>query len=198
MRRIGIFGGSFDPLHNGHLKVAQAALSECALDEVWLMVSPENPLKAGRLHAPEADRLAMARLAVAEESLKSGGRIKVSDFEFSLPRPSYTVNTLRALKASHPEDEFIWIAGGDSLESLAKWREPDVIVRDFGLIIYPRPGSALPEEIPAGVAVLEDIQMIDVSSTRIREILRRGETLKDLELPAEVAEYISVHPELYA
>lgn len=197
MKRIGIFGGSFDPIHNGHLSVARAALEECGLDEVRLMVSPENPLKKGRLHAPERDRLAMARLAVEglDEDLQE--RIKVSDFEFTLPRPSYTVNTLLALKKAFPDDHFVWIAGGDNLASLDRWRSPDIILKDFGLIIYPRPDSVLPEDMPEGVKVLGNAELMDMSSTDIRGALGEDGVIENLPVPQSVKEYIKLHPALY-
>lgn len=194
----GVFGGSFDPVHRGHLAVAEGALRHPGIDEVWLMVSPENPLKRGRLRAPESDRLEMARLAVANISdpfVRNG--IKVSDFEFHLPRPSYTVETLRALSKAYPDRAFRWIVGGDNLEGLDSWRSPDEILRDFGLIVYPRPDSRLPEILPEGVEVLEGVAPFNESSTSIREALKSGAEAVTLPLPKGVAEYLSLHPRLY-
>ena len=169
--RIGILGGSFNPLHYGHIEVAKAALKECGLQEVWLMVSPENPLKAGRISTPAQQRLADARRALdglleADPALR--GRLKVSDFEFRLPRPTYTVTTLRALSREYPAMAFTWIVGADNLRNLHLWREPEEILRDYGLIVYPRGQEPLPDPIPLGVRVIEGAALLDISSTEIR------------------------------
>lgn len=172
MKLIGIFGGSFDPIHNGHLEVAKAALTQCGLDEVWLMVSPENPLKADCKKTPEQIRLEIARIAT-EEFIKENpgleGHIKVCDFEFSLPRPSYTYLTLRKLSEAFPDFQFQWIVGGDNLRSLSKWKNPDEIIKEYGLIVYPR-DTEFNDSIPPGVTILKDLPLMDVSSTRIRQL----------------------------
>ncbi|MDE5586230.1 MAG: nicotinate-nicotinamide nucleotide adenylyltransferase, partial [Muribaculaceae bacterium] len=112
MKKAGVFGGSFDPIHNGHIRLAQYVLDHTDLDEVWLMVSPLNPLKPQGYVASDAERLEMARLAVAGHP-----GIKVSDFEFSLPIPSYTYNTLSRLRGAHPDIDFRMIIGGDNWAS---------------------------------------------------------------------------------
>lgn len=195
---IGIFGGSFDPIHNGHLAVAAGALAECGLDEVWLMVSPENPLKRGTLHASEADRLAMARIAVRSLPEEVGARVRVSDFEFGLPRPSFTIDTLRALTEACPDCRFRWIVGGDNLRDLRLWKSADEILRKFGLIVYPRPGVRLPEALPEGVTLLKNVPEFPYSSTDIRRMLRASENVRDLPVPNGVSDYIDRHPDLYS
>lgn len=190
---IGILGGSFNPLHNGHLAVAAAALQRCALDEVWMMVSPENPLKQGMISTPAAERLAMTRRGV-ESFLKEHsalkGRLKVSDFEFSLPRPTYTVTTLRALAGEYPGVRFRWIVGGDNLRSLGKWLEPEEILRDYGLIVYPRGIDPLPDPLPEGVTLLGGEGLMDVSSTEIRRRMAAGD-VENLPVPEGVLSWIA-------
>ena len=136
--KVGIFGGSFDPIHNGHISLAQYVLDHTDLDEVWLMVSPLNPLKPQGYVASDRERLEMARLAVAGHP-----GIKVSDFEFTLPIPSYTYNTLAKLKEAYPDCDFRLIIGGDNWADFDRWRNPQEILDEFGLIVYPRPGEEI-------------------------------------------------------
>lgn len=190
MCKIGIFGGTFDPPHAGHLAVACAALRQGEADEVWLMVSPQNPLKQGRRMSAEADRLAMARLAVDSLPDDLRSRIKVSDYETHLPRPSYTVATLRSLRKDYPGCRFRLIVGGDNLESFGRWREPEEILRDYGLIVYPRPGeeATSASNLPAGCVILRDVPLKGESSTSIRRAIACGEEPQGL--PPGVADYI--------
>lgn len=166
MKKVGIFGGSFDPIHVGHVALARYALEHAALDEVWLMVSPRNPLKPAGTVASDADRLAMARLAV--EDIPG---VKVSDFEFSLPVPSYTWLTLTSLRDAYPDNSFRLIVGGDNWAHFDRWRNPDKILGGFGVIVYPRPGESAGAARP-GVEILEDAPQMDISSTEIRRLLR--------------------------
>lgn len=190
VRTIGIFGGTFDPPHEGHMAVACAALRQGVADEVWLMVSPQNPLKQGRCISPEADRLAMTRIAVESLPSEMQSRIRVSDYESRLPRPSYTVATLRALKRDYPDCRFRLIVGGDNLESFHRWRSPEEILRDYGLVVYPRPGedASSASNLPAGCVILRDVALKGESSTAIRQALAQGRRPEGL--PAGVADYI--------
>ncbi|MDE6811396.1 MAG: nicotinate (nicotinamide) nucleotide adenylyltransferase [Muribaculaceae bacterium] len=194
----GIFGGSFDPVHNGHLAVAIGALLQHEADEVWFMVSPENPLKQGHLHASEADRLQMARLAVdsiSEPELI--GKIIVSDFEFSLPRPSYTIDTLRALSEAFAGKRFKWIVGSDNLVNFSQWRSPEEILESYGIIVYPRPGYPLSTDVPESVRILTNVPSFKESSTSIRSALRQGADAYSLPLPRGVRDYIAARENLY-
>lgn len=189
--KVGIFGGSFDPIHEGHIRLAQYVLDHTDLDEVWLMVSPLNPLKPQGYVATNEQRLEMARLAVAD---KPG--IRVSDFEFSLPIPSYTYNTLTKLKETYPDIDFSLIMGGDNWASFDRWRNSQEIIYEFGLIVYPRPGEEVPAP-PDGVTILNAAPQMPVSSTRIRQLLE-ARTLENGKkkignipyLPASVLDYI--------
>lgn len=188
--KVGIFGGSFDPIHNGHIRLAQYALEHTDLDEVWLMVSPLNPLKPQGYVASDEQRLEMARLGV-----KDTPGIKVSEFEFSLPIPSYTYNTLSKLKEAYPDIEFRLIIGGDNWTHFDRWRNPQEILDEFGVIVYPRPGEDIGEET-SGVQILYGAPEMAVSSTQLRQILGTSsvvgesrESLVDL-MPEGVVEYI--------
>lgn len=186
MKKVGVFGGSFDPVHLGHTRLAEYALRHAGLDEVWLMVSPRNPLKEAGYEATDAQRLEMARLAVRDLP-----GIEVSDFEFSLPAPSYSWLTLTRLRETYPERSFQLIIGGDNWKDFHLWRNPGLIQREFGVIVYPRPGEELTDGA-GGVTLLKDAPQMRVSSTEIRELLRQGGQERRLEtlLDPQVLSYI--------
>lgn len=182
---IGIFGGSYNPIHVGHAILANHIAQSGMVDEVWLMVSPQNPLKGASNPAMDAHRLTMAKL-VATESVG----VRVSDFEFSLPRPSYTIDTLRALSMAYPEHQFKIIIGADNWHLFDRWKAGNEIVRDFGVIIYPRRGFDIDQtHIPQGVEYIADAPIVEVSSTIIRSNLEQGRGIAFLT-PTTVAEYI--------
>ena len=187
-KKVGIFCGSFNPVHNGHVALADYIARNSGLDEVWLVVSPLNPLKrtiADTL-APNGQRLDMVRLA-----LRSCEHLRASDIEFSLPLPNYTINTLRALKSKYPETDFSLIIGADNLALFERWKDSDVIMADYDMMVYPRPGvdmDALVRKYPK-VNVLKGAPLHDVSSTEIRRRISSGESVSGLVNP-EVEEYI--------
>ena len=133
MKRIGIFGGSFNPIHLGHTALAAYICEQGLVDEVWLMVSPQNPLKQNRELLDEKERLHMARLAVAPYPM-----LKACDFEFTLPRPSYTYHTLQALRKAYPDHEFSLIIGEDNWQCFDRWYRGEDIARETPIIVYPR------------------------------------------------------------
>ena len=167
--RIGIYGGSFNPVHFGHVGLAKWVIENTDLDELWLLVSPNNPLKPVDSLAPEQERLAAVR-----EAIKDIPGLKASDFEFSLPRPSYTANTLRALQKAYPEHEFTLVIGEDNLAIFDKWREYEYIAKHFRIFVYPRKGSAsiadcrLKIEDFKELRFLRNAPLFDISSTAIR------------------------------
>lgn len=184
---IGVFGGSFNPVHRGHTAIAESIVSAGFADEVWLTLSPLNPLKAGsRDLAPDADRLAMLRLAA--EGLPG---VEVCDIELSMPRPSYSVNTLRELSELYPDKRFRLVIGGDNWAVFDRWRDHEVLLRDYKPIIYPRPGEII-EGIPEGVDVCGGLPLIDVSSTMVRERVAAGLPVNNLVAP-RVYKYIIDH-----
>ncbi|MCM1377731.1 MAG: nicotinate (nicotinamide) nucleotide adenylyltransferase [Clostridium sp.] len=193
--RIAIYGGTFDPPHRGHIAVAHSVIEQKLADKTWLLVSPLNPLKDGQKISSEADRLAMAEL-----STRGIEGVEVSDFEFSLPRPSYSIATLRKLKDAYPEHEFRMLIGADNIKDFHRWKEPEAILTEFGLIVYPRPGATIgKEEIEANVSsnrgrieILENVARYDISSTEIRQKIQQGEDISDIINP-EVEKYIRAH-----
>ena len=161
MIRIGIFGGSFNPIHNGHISLAQQLKEKAGLDEVWLMVSPQNPLKQ------VADLLSdEARLEMARRALKNEEGIIASDYEMHLPKPSYTWNTLQALSKDYPDREFVLMIGGDNWDLFDKWYRAEDIKKNYEIVVYTRtPG---------------DPGFIDISSTEIRQRIREGKSIRKL------------------
>lgn len=187
---IGVFSGSFDPIHFGHLMVAGYMARHADLDCVWLMVTPANPLKEG-YKATDADRIEMTRMAASH--LRD---VSVSDFEFSLPRPSYTYRTLTALKEQYPGDNFRLIIGSDNWLIFDRWRDADKIINEFRPLIYPRPGYDVdPATLPDGVELIP-APVADISSTFIRNEAQQGADVS-CYTDAEVARYIAAH-HLYA
>ena len=162
MKKIGIFGGSFNPIHHGHVALAQAVQKQCGLDEVWLMVSPQNPLKQ------QADLLDdNLRLELAQKALEGVEGVCASDYEFHLPKPSYTWNTLHQLSEDYPDCEFFLLIGGDNWVHFERWRQWKDILRNYDVIVYPR------DEYPGTI----DVPLLDVSSTEIRQKVRVGECI---------------------
>lgn len=184
MHKVGIFGGSFNPIHNGHIALAQSLMDKLGLDEVWLMVSPQNPLKSSSELLDDEKRLAIARKA-----LEGHPRIKACDYEFHLPKPSYTWNTLQALSKDYPDYSFTLLIGGDNWERFNRWAHHDDIIANYSIAVYPRRGSEIdPSTLPANVTLV-DTPLLDISSTEIREKVAKGESIDDLvPCPEEVKE----------
>ena len=175
MKKTGLFFGSFNPIHIGHLIIASYMANFTDLDEVWLVVSPQNPLKARKGLGNMYDRLEMASLATS-----SADNIKVSDIEFKLPQPSYTIDTLIHLHEKYPEREFVMIMGADNLVSLKKWKNYEVLLKNYAIYVYPRPGSDLSEwENHPSVTLTETPQM-ELSSTFIRQALADKKSIQFL------------------
>ena len=185
--RIAIFSGSFNPIHNGHLAIARETLAQNAADELWFLVSPQNPLKKNIDLLPEADRLEMVKLAVENEK-----GMKASDFEFHLPRPTYTINTLEKLRENYPGHQFKLLIGGDNLVIFRKWIEYRRIIDEFGLIVYPRPDFN-DENLPQFPnTILISAPLINLSATEIREKLNKGESIKGM-VPEKVEIFLQQH-----
>ena len=169
-KTIGVYGGSFNPIHMGHVTLARQLLEKHLLDEVWLMVSPLNPLKAdsGQL-LPDEIRLRLAQRAVDGER-----GLRVCDLEFHLPRPSYTWNTLQVLRERYPLVDWVLLIGSDNWRVFPNWYHHEDILRTFRLLVYPRKGTEIiPESLPKGVT-LAPTPLIDISSTQIRQRVLSG------------------------
>ena len=180
--RTGIFGGSFNPIHNGHVTLASRLRRAAHLDEVWLMVTPQNPWKVGTSLLADDDRLAMARLAVADIP-----GLVASDYEFHLPKPSYTWDTLQSLSHDFPDRTFTLLIGGDNWEKFNGWYAHDKILEHYDIAVYPRKGSDISTgTLPPRVQII-NTPLIDISSTDIRERIRRGEPIDALVHPRVAA-----------
>ena len=168
--KIGIYGGSFNPVHFGHVGLAKWVIENTDLDELWLMVSPNNPLKPAGILAPEEERL-----RGVQEAIKDIPHVKASDFEFGLPRPSYTANTLRELQKAYPEHEFTLVIGQDNLAIFDQWREYEYIASNFRIFVYPRKGSSIIEDCRLKIEdfysllFLKEAPLFDISSTELRQ-----------------------------
>ena len=182
--KIGIYGGSFNPIHFGHIGLAKWVTEHTDLDQVWLMVSPNNPLKDKTILADEQERLDAAKEAIRKtenekRKTENGKQILVSDFEFHLPRPNYTANTLRELQKQYPQHEFTLIIGEDNLNIFNKWREYQYILDTYRIFVYPRRNiisqpSQQHEDIlrkANNVKLLADAPYFDISSTELRKNL---------------------------
>lgn len=185
--RTGIYGGSFNPIHNGHIAIARAMLDCDAVDEVWLMVSPQNPLKQSADLLDERLRLDMTRRATADIPC-----VTACDYEFHMPRPSYMWHTLQSLSRDYPDREFTLLIGADNWQVFDRWYHADDIIAHYPIRIYPRRGydieaSTLPHNVK-----LVDTGLYDVSSTMVRERIRRGEDVSQL-IPASIIKMAKVY-----
>ena len=184
--KIGIFGGSFDPIHIGHAIIAHHIISSGVVDRLWMMVSPMNPLKADKeRQVADTDRLRMVEMVTRHLE-----HVETSAFEFTMPKPSYTIDTLNALQAKFPDDDFYLVIGGDNWEVFDKWRNSEEILAKYHLLIYPRLGYEvnIPEVLKDRVTLV-DAPIIELSSTQIRERLAKGQSVR-YYVPDEVLEFI--------
>ncbi len=168
--RIGIFGGSFNPVHVGHIGLARQILSLARLDEVWFLVSPLNPFKKTATDLLDDDK----RLDITRQALAGEKGLVASDYEFHLPKPSYTWNTLEHLKADYPNCQFTLIIGGDNWLAFDRWARPDYILSNCDIAVYARPDCAIDTaSLPHNVHVYAT-RLYDISSTQIRDNIKRG------------------------
>ncbi len=190
--RIGLLFGSFDPPHQAHVDIAEHMLTSAGLDQVWLVVTPANPFKLDRKLSPENHRLAMTRLA-----LLGNEKLQASGVEMGLPKPSYTVDSLKFIRMRWPEDEFLLIIGSDNLSSFHAWKDPEEILKHHKLLVYPRPGhedhlrSAELKDHPS-VTIMENAPLMDISSTAIRDAIKNWRPVNGLVAP-QVLSYIHQH-----
>ena len=179
--KVGIYGGSFNPIHNGHIALAEAFLRQAELDEVWFMVSPQNPLKANaRLLDDEI------RFKMVQKVLKHKRNLIACDYEFHLPKPSYTWDTLQRLSNDFPQHQFTLLIGSDNWTAFDRWYHHEDILQNYKIVIYPRLGDEIGKnELPDSVSLL-NAEFINISSTEIRERIANGKSIDHL-VPAEIA-----------
>ena len=182
--KIGLYSGSFNPVHHGHVMLANYLVEFSDLDELWFVVSPQNPLKKREDLMKDEDRLKMVELA-----LEGDARLKVSDIELSLPLPSYTINTLRALSQKHPDDRFVFICGMDSLQGMTRWREYQTILDNYELLVFPRKGYDGGELIHHPHVKVLETPVIEVSSTFIRNSMKEGKDVRHF-IPEKAYQYL--------
>lgn len=183
MTTIGILGGSFNPVHVGHMILASYLSQWGYVDEVWLTLSPRNPLKDPSELIPDLRRLAMLNIAV-----KGSDNIDICDIELSMPRPSYTIRTLELLRERNPDKKFKLIIGSDNWRNFDRWREPQKILDEFGVIVYLRPGYPVAKSNVEGLEIA-NAPLLDISSTFVRQAISRGRDMNYF-LPAGVYKYI--------
>jgi len=182
--KIGLFFGSFNPIHMGHLIIANIMAENTDLKKVWFVVSPQNPLKPSKGLLHEFDRYDLVKAAIADNY-----KMEAIDAEFHLPIPSYTIHTLTYLKEKHPEKEFKLIIGEDNLESFKKWKNYQQILDQYGLYVYERP-NAQPSELKMHPNVtIVKAPMLDISATYIRELIRNKKSIRYL-VPEPVEQMI--------
>ena len=180
--KIGLYFGSFNPIHIGHLIIGNYIANNTEVEQVWFVVSPQNPLKKSSTLLNEYQRLHLVQLATEGNS-----QLKVSDIEFKLPRPSYTIDTLTYLKEKYPLHQFSVIIGSDSLQNIGKWKNSALLLKDYSFYVYQRPGFIVKET--SGNITLLKAPLLEISSTVIRETIHAGKSIKYL-VPDQVIEEI--------
>ena len=181
--KIGLFFGSFNPIHRGHLKIASYFLDNSDLQEIWLVVSPKNPLKEDEELLDVKKRLELVHAAIGENEL-----IKCCEVELGLPIPSFTIDTLRNLRNTNPDDEFIIIMGSDNLEKFHLWKDYTEILDQYKIYVYPRSGAGSGQFAAHPSVSLIDSQLLEISASMLRDQIRKEEF--DLWLPDKVAQII--------
>ena len=188
MIKTGLFFGSFNPVHVGHMIIANHMLNHTDLDKVWLVVSPHNPLKKKSTLANDYDRLHLVKLAIGEEL-----NLKASDIEFALPKPSYTIDTMTYLQEKYSDHEFSLIMGGDNLATLHKWKNYELLLERFRIFIYKRPSYDLPELMHHENIRIAEAPLLDISSSYIRKMIKEKKSVRYL-VPDKVYEYLNDFP----
>lgn len=181
--KVGLYFGSFNPIHTGHCIIASHVANNTDIEQVWLVVSPHNPFKASPSLLNEYHRLHLAKMAIGEDPM-----LKVSDIEFHLPKPSYTIETLTYLAEKCPKHQFAIIMGSDGFQNISKWKNADMIIRDYDIYVYVRPGYPVNNAVDARITIL-DAPLLEISSTRIREYIRNKKSIRFL-VPDAVREEV--------
>lgn len=185
MIKTGIYGGSFNPIHNGHIALAKAFLRQAKLDEVWFVVSPQNPFKVNDHLLDDRWRLRLTKAALQGET-----RLMASDYEFHLPKPSYMWHTLQSMSREYPDREFTLLIGGDNWTTFHRWYHADDILSHYSLAVYPRKDNPIDTAtLPPNVQLI-NAELLDISSTEVRHRITKGQDISHL-VPPRVAELIT-------
>lgn len=187
MKKVGLFFGSFNPIHIGHLILANYILENSNMEELWFVVSPQNPFKEKKSLLNDYNRLEMVEL-----SIKNYPKMRASNVEFSLPQPSYTIDTLTYLKEKHPNHSFALIMGEDNLKHLHKWKNSDLLINQHQIIVYPRVYNGKMEDadyLQHENITLIDAPIIELSASKIREMIKEKKNVRPM-LPPEVFDYL--------
>lgn len=185
-QKIGLFFGSFNPIHMGHMIIANIMAETTDLKKIWFVVSPQNPFKPSKTLLHEFDRYDMVQAAIADNY-----KFEVTDIEFHLPKPSYTIHTLIHLSEKHPDKEFKVIVGEDNLEKFANWKNHTQILENYGLYVYPRPDVTKSDLVRHHNVRMVDAPKIDISATFIRNCIRNSRSIRYL-VPDAVEELIRI------
>ncbi len=172
--KIGLYFGSFNPIHHGHLIIANYTLQHTDLDQIWLVISPQNPFKPSKGLLNEYHRLHLAQLALEGET-----RLKATDIEFRLPKPSYTIDTMAYLEEKYPSHQFSILMGSDSFQNLDKWKNAPVIMTRYPVYVYERPGFPIRTDLPVAATSLQ-APLLQISATDIREMIAAGKSIRYL------------------
>lgn len=182
--QTGLLFGSFNPIHKGHLKIASYMLDHEELNEVWFVVSPHNPLKNKGMLVSKEQRLEMTRLAVNRNR-----RFKICDIEFTMPEPSFTIDTLRLLRLKFPQNDFYLMIGSDNLQEFDKWKDYKSIINEFQILVYPRGINVQTNFDNYPNIKITNAPLINISSTEVRQKIMLGKSIERL-VPASVNRYI--------
>jgi nicotinate-nucleotide adenylyltransferase len=182
--KIGLYFGSFNPIHHGHLIIASHILYNSELDQLWFVVSPQNPLKPSAGLLNEYHRFYLTQLAIEGEK-----NMRAIDFEFKLPRPSYTIDTLTYLQEKYPDHNFSVIMGSDSFQNFSRWKNFEQILKNYPIFIYPRQGGADIQNYPGASITIVKAPMLEISATQIRNNIKQGKPIRFL-VPDKVRDEI--------
>jgi len=183
--KIGLYFGSYNPIHIGHLAIANYLVEYTEIDQLWFVISPQNPFKKKSNLLDDYQRLEMAHRAVEGDN-----RLRVSNIEFGMPKPSYTIDTLTYLKEQYPKYDFKILMGSDNLESFHKWKNYESIVKNYGVIVYPRPGFDKSKvKLHKNISLAENVPLMEISSSFIRNAIHEDKDVRHF-LPAKTWEYL--------
>lgn len=181
--KIGLYFGSFNPIHTGHLIIANHILNTTEIERIWFIISPQNPLKSEVGLLDEYSRLHLLRLAIEDDK-----RMKASDIEFHLPKPSYTINTLVYLEEKYPVHGFIIIMGSDSFQNIHNWKNYQTIIKNYSICVYKRPGFEIENKVKADLHII-DAPLLQISATEIRKLIKQKKSVRYM-VPDKVLEEI--------